>query len=260
MSACPSSIVAPWSTRSLREAGYPGFAVAALVVGFVAYWFWLRRAVGPAKCLAIGLVIHALGFVGIGWAYDVGLLFAATAVLFIAAPANLQYLYINGVVPPEKQGRLSGGIQIVGAVAAALGLGLGYSLWLGLKTSAEKGSRRTKRDWAVRRGVPEVFADSSLDISIARRHAIAAASSQCLIRAGGVALLRRGGGSDPRVDLAPQGRHPRARPARGLEEKGVRLRRGRVGAPAGDGVGVGRRLRRGPHGADASAINMTQQN
>ena len=56
---------------------------------------------------------------------------------------------INGVVPPEKQGRLSGGIQIVGAVAAALGLALGYSLWLGLKTSAEKGTRRTKRDWAA---------------------------------------------------------------------------------------------------------------
>ena len=159
-------------------------AVAAIAGGFVLYWFWLRRAVGPAKCLAIGLVIHALGFVGIGWAYDVGLLFAAMAVLFIAAPANLQYLYINGVVPPEKQGRLSGGIQIVGAVAAALGLGLGYSLWLGLKTSAERGTRRTKRDWAVRRGVPEVFADSSLDTSIARRHAIAAASSRCLIRAG----------------------------------------------------------------------------
>ena len=68
---------------------------------------------------AVGLIIHAVGFLGIGAAYDVGLLFAATAVLFIAAPANLQYLYINGVVPPEKQGRLSGGIQIVGAVAAA---------------------------------------------------------------------------------------------------------------------------------------------
>ena len=72
-----------------------------------------------------------------------------STILFIAAPANLQYLYINGVVPPEKQGRLSGGIQIVGAVAAALGLALGYSLWLGLKTSAEKGTRRTKRDWAA---------------------------------------------------------------------------------------------------------------
>lgn len=81
--------------------------------------------------------------------YDVGLLFAATGFLFIAAPVNLQYLYINGVVPPEKQGRLSGGIQIVGAVAAALGLGLGYSLWLGLKTSAERGTRQTKRDWAA---------------------------------------------------------------------------------------------------------------
>ena len=124
-------------------------AVATLAVGFVLYWFWLRKAVGPAKCLAIGLIIHALGFLGIGAAYDVGLLFAATAVLFIAAPANLQYLYINGVVPPEKQGRLSGGIQIVGAVAAALGLGLGYSLWLGLKTSAERGTRRTKRDFAA---------------------------------------------------------------------------------------------------------------
>ena len=122
-------------------------AVAAIAIGFVAYWFWLRKAVGPAKCLAIGLIIHAVGFLGIGAAYDIGLLFAATAVLFIAAPANLQYLYINGVVPPEKQGRLSGGIQIVGAVAAALGLALGYSLWLGLKTSAEKGTRRTKRDF-----------------------------------------------------------------------------------------------------------------
>ena len=30
-----------------------------------------------------------------------------------------------------------------------MGLGLGYSLWLGLKTSAEKGTRRTKRDWAA---------------------------------------------------------------------------------------------------------------
>ena len=40
-------------------------------------------------------------------------------------------------------------VEIVGAVAAALGLALGYSLWLGLKTSAEKGTRRTKRDWAA---------------------------------------------------------------------------------------------------------------
>ena len=38
---------------------------------------------------------------------------------------------------------------------------------------------------SVRRGVPGIFVDSSLDSSIARRHAIAAASSQCLIRAGG---------------------------------------------------------------------------
>ena len=36
----------------------------------------------------------------------------------------------------------------------------------------------------ARRGVPGIFVDSSLDSSIARRHAIAAASSQCLIRAG----------------------------------------------------------------------------
>ena len=36
----------------------------------------------------------------------------------------------------------------------------------------------------VRRGVPGIFVDSSLDSSIARRHAIAAAASQCLIRAG----------------------------------------------------------------------------
>ena len=30
-----------------------------------------------------------------------------------------------------------------------MGLALGYSLWLGLKTSAERGTRRTKRDWAA---------------------------------------------------------------------------------------------------------------
>ena len=36
----------------------------------------------------------------------------------------------------------------------------------------------------VRRGVPGIFVDSSLDTSITRRHAIAAASSQPLIRAG----------------------------------------------------------------------------
>ena len=71
----------------------------------------------------------------------------------LAILTTIQWLkvikYINGVVPPEKQGRLSGGIQIVGAVAAALGLGLGYSLWLGLKTSAERGTRRTKRDFSA---------------------------------------------------------------------------------------------------------------
>ena len=43
----------------------------------------------------------------------------------------------------------------------------------------------------VRRGVPEISADTSLDTSIARRHAIAAASSQCLIRAGTSASARR---------------------------------------------------------------------
>ena len=42
----------------------------------------------------------------------------------------------------------------------------------------------------VRRGVPEISADTSLDTSIARRHAIAA-SSQCLIRAGTSASARR---------------------------------------------------------------------
>ena len=36
----------------------------------------------------------------------------------------------------------------------------------------------------MRRGVPGIFVDSSLDTSITRRHAIAAASSRCLIRAG----------------------------------------------------------------------------
>ena len=40
------------------------------------------------------------------------------------------------------------------------------------------------------RGVPVILVDSSLDTSIARRHAIAAASSRCLIRAGSLASSR----------------------------------------------------------------------
>ena len=64
---------------------------------------------------------------------------------------------------------------------------------------AQKNAEETKNDLAlrlvlgaaprgrvlpvhVRRGVPEISADTSLDTSIARRHAIAAASSRCLIR------------------------------------------------------------------------------
>ena len=42
----------------------------------------------------------------------------------------------------------------------------------------------------MRRGVPGIFVDSSLDSSIARRHAIAAASSRCLIRAGDKPVLQ----------------------------------------------------------------------
>ena len=40
------------------------------------------------------------------------------------------------------------------------------------------------------RGVPVILVDSSLDTSIARRHAIAAASSRCLVRAGSRASSR----------------------------------------------------------------------
>ena len=41
----------------------------------------------------------------------------------------------------------------------------------------------------ARRGVPGIFVDSSLDSLTARRHAIAAASSRCLIRAGSAARV-----------------------------------------------------------------------
>ena len=63
----------------------------------------------------------------------------------------------------------------------------------------------------VRRGVPEISADTSLDTSIARRHAIAAASSQCLIRAGTSASARRAParGRLPDVPAARRGRVPR---------------------------------------------------
>ena len=47
----------------------------------------------------------------------------------------------------------------------------------------DDGATLTEQFADVRRGVPGSFVDSSLD-SIARRHAIAAASSRCLIRAG----------------------------------------------------------------------------
>ena len=77
---------------------------------------------------------------------------------------------------------------------------------------------------------------------------------------GGGSVLRRRCRADPRVDLAPQSRHPRARPARGLEEKGERLRRGRVGPPARDGVGVGRRFGRGSYGEDSAAIRHDNKN
>ena len=69
---------------------------------------------------------------------------------------------------------------------------------------------------AVRRGVPGIFVYSSLDSSIARRHAIAAASSQCLIRAGPAAHARqlhrrRVGphGAQLPVDRPPGHRHGR---------------------------------------------------
>ena len=45
-------------------------------------------------------------------------------------------------------------------------------------------SAKLLKESYARRGVPGIFVDSSLDTSIARRHAIAAASSRCLIRAG----------------------------------------------------------------------------
>ena len=63
----------------------------------------------------------------------------------------------------------------------------------GKKAAAEEAARLEAEKAAaeaVRRGVPETFVDSSLDTSIARRHAIAAASSRCLIHAGGEAQVR----------------------------------------------------------------------
>ena len=45
-------------------------------------------------------------------------------------------------------------------------------------------SAKLLKESYARRGVPGIFVDSSLDSSTTRRHAIAAASSRCLIRAG----------------------------------------------------------------------------
>jgi hypothetical protein len=72
--------------------------------------------------------------------------------------------------------------------------------------------------------------------------------------------LRRRRGAGSCVALALLRREPRARRARGLQEEGVRLRRGRVGSPARDGVGVGRRVRRGPHGTNSFTVTQKHIN
>ena len=68
----------------------------------------------------------------------------------------------------------------VGVFGVALALS-GVLVAIGM-ASPDATKKRASVTIAVRRGVQEIFVDSSLDTSIARRHAIAAASSRCLIR------------------------------------------------------------------------------
>ena len=72
---------------------------------------------------------------------------------------------VGAALPPEALGHLQG---------AADALVAGLALPAAVEVAAAALAR------LVRRGVPETFVDSSLDTSIARRYAIAAASSRCL--------------------------------------------------------------------------------
>ena len=72
---------------------------------------------------------------------------------------------VGAALPPEALGHLRG---------AADALVAGLALPAAVEVAAAALAR------LVRRGVPETFVDSSLDTSIARRYAIAAASSRCL--------------------------------------------------------------------------------
>ena len=87
----------------------------------------------------------------------------------------------------------------------------------------------------VRRGVSEIFVDSSLDISIARRHAIAAASSRCLIRAGDGRYTRVGPTQRPKC---PGERPARRRPGPVLHGGGAGRGARDDGSGHGRGIGV----------------------
>ena len=80
-------------------------------------------------------------------------------------PVSVALPTVGAALPPGALGHLRG-------AADALVAGLA------LPAAAEVAAAALAR--LVRRGVPETFVDSSLDTSIARRYAIAAASSRCL--------------------------------------------------------------------------------
>mmetsp|Transcript_10662 Transcript_10662/g.32862 ORF Transcript_10662/g.32862 Transcript_10662/m.32862 type:complete len:488 (+) Transcript_10662:283-1746(+) len=132
---------------------------AALIVGFLSYWFYLRERFGGCRCMFWGLGVLAIGFAGVGVAFELKMLFAALPLCVLTSPTLLQYLFIHGVVAPEKQGRLAAAIQIASGICVASGLALGYGLWLGLKTDDEHGSRGTRRDFA---GASSFFATAGL--------------------------------------------------------------------------------------------------
>ena len=62
--------------------------------------------------------------------------------------------------------------------------------FMDVKNNGVSAAMKYKDDAERGRGVPVILVDSSLDTSIARRHAIAAASSRCLVRAGSRASSR----------------------------------------------------------------------
>ena len=60
------------------------------------YWFYLRERFGGCRCMFWGLGVLAIGFAGVGVAFELKMLFAALPLCVLTSPTLLQYLFIHG--------------------------------------------------------------------------------------------------------------------------------------------------------------------